>query len=67
MNLKRKYRFNWLDHLYFMGKGSWRVPLRAWPTPFEALGLSVVGVPLTFHHFMLQNISSDSPDVVGKH
>lgn len=45
---RRKYKFNWLDHLYFMGKGSWRVPLRAWPTPFEALGWAVVGVPLMF-------------------
>ena len=34
---RRKYKFNVIDYLWYMGKDSWRVPLSRWPSPFEAV------------------------------
>lgn len=39
MAQRRKYKFNWLDHLYYMGVN--HGPER-WPMPFEALAGSVL-------------------------
>ena len=39
---RRKYEFNVIDYLWYMGKDSWRVPLSRWPTPFESIVWSVV-------------------------
>lgn len=39
---RRKYKFNVLDYLWYMGKNSWRVPLQRWPTPFDAVVLSIL-------------------------
>lgn len=45
MAQRRKYNFNWLDHLYYMGVnyGSSR-----WPMPFEALICSILMWPFVF-------------------
>lgn len=42
MAFQRKYKFNVLDYLWYMGKDSWRVPLLRWPTPFDAVVLSIL-------------------------
>lgn len=38
----RKYKFNVLDRLWYMGKNSGRVPLLRWPNPFDAEVLSIL-------------------------
>lgn len=45
MAQRRKYKFNWLDHLYYMGVnyGSTRLPM-----PFDALVYSVLMWPMMF-------------------
>ncbi len=45
MAQRRKYKFNWLDHLYYMGMSSWRVHTR-WPKPLDAVAMSVLWLPL---------------------
>ena len=45
MAFKRKYKFNWLDYLYYMGVNYG--PAR-WPMPFEALVCSVLMWPFVF-------------------
>lgn len=42
---RRKYKFNWLDRLYYMGVNYG--PAR-WPMPFEALVYSVLMWPFVF-------------------
>ena len=42
---RRKYKFNWLDHLHYMGANCG--PTR-WPKPFEALVCSVLMWPFVF-------------------
>ena len=42
MAFQRKYKFNILDYLWYMGMDSWRVPLLRWPTPFDAVVLSIL-------------------------
>ncbi len=42
---KRTYKFNWLDHVYYMGVNYG--PAR-WPMPFEALVYSVLMWPFVF-------------------
>lgn len=45
MAQQRKYKFNWLDHLYYMGVNYG--PAR-WPMPFEALVGSILLWPFVF-------------------
>ena len=45
MAQRRKYRFNWIDHLHYMGRSSWRVHTR-WPKPLDAVTMSVLWFPL---------------------
>lgn len=45
MAQRRKYKFNWLDRLYYMGVNY--VPDR-WPMPFEALIYSILMWPFEF-------------------
>lgn len=45
MAFRRKYKFNWIDHLHYMGRSSWRVHTR-WPKPLEAVAVSVLWFPL---------------------
>ena len=42
---KRTYKFNWLDHLYYMGRSSWRVHTR-WPKPLDSVATCVLWFPL---------------------
>ncbi|WP_336616763.1 hypothetical protein [Bacteroides acidifaciens] len=42
---KRTYKFNWLDHLHYMGRSSWRVDTR-WPKPLESVATSLLWFPL---------------------
>lgn len=39
MAYQRKYKFNWLDHLYYMGEGR---QVDRWPMPFDALVGSIL-------------------------
>ena len=48
---RRKYKFNVIDYLWYMGKDSWRVPLRRWPSPFGALANCLIIIPLIFCGF----------------
>ena len=48
---RRKYKFNVIAYLWYMGKDSWRVPLRRWPSPFEALANCLIIIPLIFCGF----------------
>lgn len=45
MAFQRKYKFNWLDHLHYMGRSSWRVDTR-WPKPLESVATSLLWFPL---------------------
>lgn len=45
MAQRRKYKFNWLDHLYYMGVN--HGPER-WPMPFEALVYAILMWPFVF-------------------
>lgn len=45
---RRKYKFNVIDYLWYMGNDSWRVPLSRWPSPFEALTNCLIIIPLVF-------------------
>lgn len=47
MAQRRKYKFNWIDHLYYIGKGGCPVPSR-WPMPFETLLFSILMWPIAF-------------------
>lgn len=47
MAYQRKYKFNWFDHLYYIGKGSRQAPSR-WPMPFETLLYSLLMWPWAF-------------------
>lgn len=58
-NKRRKYKFNWLDHLYYMGVNYG--PAR-WPMPFEALIYSILMWPFVF--IMILLYKRDEP-VIG--
>lgn len=45
MAFQRKYKFNWLDHLHYIGKSSWRVHTR-WTTPLAAVATWLLWFPL---------------------
>lgn len=45
MAYQRKYKFNWLDHLYYMGEGR---QVDRWPMPFDALVGSILMWPFEF-------------------
>lgn len=49
MAQRRKYKFNWLDHLYYFGRGNDEMPLN-WRhlTPFYVLVNSILLWPLPF-------------------
>lgn len=59
MAQRRKYKFNWLDRLYYMGVNY--VPDR-WPMPFEALIYSILMWPFVF--IMILLYKRDEP-VIG--
>ena len=46
---KRTYKFNWLDHLYYIGKGCDKLPYE-WTllTPFHVVMFSILMWPLMF-------------------
>ena len=50
MTFRRKYKFNWIDHLHYMGKGCW---YRF--TPLQALFWSFVGSPLLWLILLLSS------------
>ena len=49
---KRTYKFNWLDHLYYMGVNYG--PAR-WPMPFEALAGTILMWPFVFFLIALRD------------
>ena len=55
---RRKYKFNVIDYLWYMGKDSWRVPLSRWPSPFEAVANSLIVFPMLMGGFILGSMSS---------
>ena len=58
---ERKYKFNVIDYLWYMGRDAWRVPLRAWPTPLDAVVWSLVGTPSVF---LILFVSSDAMEAL---
>ncbi len=60
---QRKYKFNWLDHLYYIGRGSDQVPLEwSWLTPFYTLVNSILMWPMAFYIILWH--SSDQPKTI---
>ncbi len=51
---RRKYKFNAIDYLWYMGKDSWRVPLSMWPSPSVAFAINrVFGISLSVGAFFI--------------
>ncbi len=54
---RRKYKFNALDHIYYMGRDTWRLPLRWWPTPLQAVVIAVFVTPMTFLAAFIEGVA----------
>lgn len=59
MAYQRKYKFNWLDHLYYMGEGR---QVDRWPMPFEALLYSILMWPVALS--VIFWVSSDKQNII---
>lgn len=54
---RRKYKFNALDHMYYIGHGALQSPLRWWATPLRAVVMAFFLTPMVFLSAFIKGVA----------